>query len=415
MPAHPLNDAELIAALRLVQEYGSQAAAARAAGETRTTFQHKVHEAKSRGLTADSQPAAQEREIARLKSKLAVAEKSLASIEKDNNTAESVRKIIYGLAELTPEPPAWIRKSAKHGAPGVPMTIWSDWHVGERVFTEQTGGVNEFNHKIASQRIEKLVDTTVSLCKDFMVKPEYPGIVVCLGGDLISGSIHEELRETNEGPVNQSLLWLQEKLISALGFLADQFGKVFVPCVVGNHGRMKLKPHAKNKVFENYEWNLYCQLERHFRGDKRIQFFIPGETDAYFTVLGHRFLLTHGDSLGVRGGDGIIGALGPITRGAFKVGRSEAQIGRDFDTIIMGHWHTYIPRGEAAPVIVNGALKGYDEYARLMLRVPYGRPSQALWFVHEEHGITAQWQIFLDKRRAAAESGTWVSWLKGGE
>jgi hypothetical protein len=28
-------------------------------------------------------------------------------------------------------------------------------------------------------------------------------------------------------------------------------------------------------------------------------------------------------------------------RGAIKVGRSEAEIGRDFDTILMGHWHHY--------------------------------------------------------------------------
>ena len=185
---------------------------------------------------------------------------------------------------------------------------------------------------------------------------------------------------------SKSLQELQDQMAAAITQMAKAFGKVFVPCVVGNHGRTTTRPRAKGRVYENYEWNLYCQLERHFRGNKDVQFLIPGETDAYFSVMGHRFLLTHGDSLGVKGGDGIIGALGPITRGAIKVGRSEAQIGRDFDTLLIGHYHTYIPRSDASAVIANGSLLGYNEYARLMLRVPYARPSQALWFVHEKHG-----------------------------
>jgi hypothetical protein len=229
---------------------------------------------------------------------------------------------------------------------------------------------------------------------------------------MISGGIHDELRETNEGPIQVTLLEVQEQLIMGLTAVADVFGKVFVPCVVGNHGRMTLKPRAKNRVFESYEWNLYCQLERHFRNDKRIQFLIPSDTDAHFSVLGHRFMLTHGDALGVKGGDGIIGALGPIARGTLKVGRSESQVGRDFDTLIICHWHTYIPRGEAVPVIVNGALKGYDEFARTFLRARFSRASQAFFLVNGKYGITAQWQIFLQPQiKNENDRGTsWVSW-----
>jgi hypothetical protein len=163
----------------------------------------------------------------------------------------------------------------------------------------------------------------------------------------------------------------------------------------------------KGRVFTSHEWNIYCSLERHFRRDDRVQFMIPGESDAYFKVSGQRFLLTHGDSLGVKGGDGIIGAIGPIMRGSLKVGRSEAQVGRDADWIIMGHWHhmLWLPG-----VIVNGALKGYDEYARLAIRAPYSRPSQALWFVHPEHGVTAKWEVFLDKARKSSGENKWLEW-----
>ena len=88
---------------------------------------------------------------------------------------------------------------------------------------------------------------------------------------------------------------------------------------------------------------------------------------------------------------------------------SEAQIGRDFDTMVIGHYHQmlWLPN-----IIVNNALKGYDEYARLFLRVPYSRPSQALWFSHPEHGITAKWEVFLEPERHATDNKKWIEVLK---
>lgn len=404
-----LSDTDCVTRLQLLKEHGSSAVAAKFIGIGETTFRESVRNAKARGLTAESKVVDVE---GQLKTKVKLLEREVAQIKKHNESAAEVRRIIYGLKELTPDPPVWLTKPRPANLPGVPMTMWSDFHWGEVIAREQVGGVNEFNRTIAKLRFRRLLDVTLDLVLHHMVNPDYPGIVVALGGDIIGGAIHDELANTNEGYVQQALLEVQEQLIAGLTLLADKFGKVFVPCVVGNHGRTTLKPRAKGRVYESYEWNLYCQLELYFRNDKRIQFQIPGETDAYFTVLGHRFLLTHGDTLGVKGGDGIIGALGPIARGATKVGRSEAQIGRDFDTLLMGHYHTYIPRGDAVPVMVNGSLKGYDEYARLMLRVPYSRPCQALWFIHQKHGITAQWPIYLDEKRKSSDTAAWCTWEK---
>jgi len=404
-----MTDHELVERLKFTKVHGTVKAAS-LLGIARSSLSQSNLDAKAKGLTADTIVETLNEE--KLETKLKMAERTIKLITKQNESAEAIRREIYGLAELTPDPPSWIYAPRPPHMPGVPMTIWSDFHWGEVVSKNETGGANEFNRTIAKQRFKRLVDITLDLTFNHMVNPQYPGIVVCLGGDFISGNIHEELAQTNEGFVQQSILEVQEQLIGGIKLLADKFGKVFLPCVVGNHGRTTLKPRAKGRVFESYEWNLYCQLELYFREDKRVQFLIPNETDAYFNVLGHRFLLTHGDTLGVKGGDGIIGAIGPIARGVTKVGRSEAQIGRDFDTLLMGHYHTYIPRGDAVPVIVNGALKGFDEYARLMLRVPYSRPSQALWFVHQKYGITAQWQIYLDERRKSEMSSDWLKFQK---
>ena len=51
--------------------------------------------------------------------------------------------------------------------------------------------------------------------------------------------------------------------------------------------------------------------------------------------------------------------------------------GRDFDTLLIGHYHTYIPAGDAVPVLCNGSLIGYNEYARLVLRAKPAAPKPA--------------------------------------
>jgi hypothetical protein len=336
--------------------------------------------------------------------------KRIISLRQDNDTAEAIRKEIFGLASHSPEPPEWLQgRGVRNGSRGGPITIWSDFHYGEVVNAAEINGVNEYSSAIAKKRFRRLVNTTVDLSFNHMgrAKTNYPGIVVCLGGDMIGGDIHEELLATNDRTPHQSVNELTDMLAGGIEELATKFGKVFVPCVVGNHGRNTKKMRMKGRVFTNFDWSIYCNLERYFRKERHIQFYVPPTADASFQLYGHRYLLTHGDSLGVKGGDGIIGALGPIMRGTLKTHRSEAQIGRDFDTLVIGHWHQYIT---LPGLVCNNALKGYDEYAMLQLRAPYSRPSQALWFTHPEHGITAHWQVYLEGLRQADDTKTWMKW-----
>lgn len=400
-----LSDADLIYRLQ-VAKGKTRTAAASELGLSGRSLKQSIAEAKAKGLTAETRirdPLAELRnENKRLKAEN-------AAIHKHNDTAEEIRRTIYQLQEIAPEPPEWLIEDSGIEGPGTPMMNWSDWHFGETVERTEVGGLNHFNSEIAEQRVELLVNRSLGLIRHHM--PDgVPGAVICLGGDMITGEIHQELAETNDRYVLESVRQLKSVLTAALVKVADECGRVFVPCVVGNHGRTTLKPRMKGRVFQNYEWNIYTDLEDRLRADDRIQFFIPGETDAFFTVAGHRFLLTHGDTLGVKGGDGIIGALGPIMRGAFKVGRSESQIGRSFDTLLMGHWHQYI---STPGVIVNNCLKGYDEFARLALRAPATPASQALWFVHRKWGINTQMEVFVqDPFRKPKAKQPWVEVFK---
>ena len=360
-------------------------------------------------LKTDAQRLLDAEEIIRRKNaELTANKQTIRQLHRENDEAEAIRQEIWSLAAHNPEPPTWLNHVSPLGKRGCPITVWSDLHYGEKVSKDETNGLNEYNKDIAKKRLFRLYDTTVDLAYNHMgrAKTEYPGIIVCLGGDMIGGDIHEELLATNDRTPHQAVNDLTDLLATGIEHMATNFGKVYVPSVVGNHGRSTHRPRMKGRVFTNYDWSIYCNLARYFKKEKHIQIDVPNTPDAHFTSYGMRYMLTHGDSLGVKGGDGIIGAIGPIMRGSIKVGNQQSQIGNDFDTLIICHWHQmlWLPN-----VIVNNALKGTDEYAMIQLRAPYSRPSQALWFNHPEHGITARWEIFLEGRQRAADKA-WVSW-----
>lgn len=220
---------------------------------------------------------------------------------------------------------------------------------------------------------------------------KYPGIVVPLGGDMVSGNIHDELSATNEVNTMPTLLDLYRQMVPALRLLADTFGHVFVPCVSGNHDRDTKKTWAKDRNHTSFGWLFYQLLSIAFESDRRLTFYIPDGPDALYRVFGLRFLLTHGDQF--RGGDGIIGPLGPVTRGEQKKNTRNAAVGQDYDVMEFGHFHK---RMLTARLRGNGTLKGMDEYA---YRENFGfePPSQNFYMTHADYGITFDAPVYCDK------------------
>lgn len=334
----------------------------------------------------------------------------IAYFKKELNFAQAIAEEIRRTFDYTPTIPDWVDgRNATPGTRGGPLSILSDIHYGEHVKAAQVNGVNEYTPEIANDRLKRYVSNLIDLCENHMGRAEakYPGLVLCMGGDMGSGNIVEELRNTDLLTPEQTTQELTDVLAGVVDNLATYFGRLFIPCVVGNHGRDTLKTHYKDTVFHNRDWAIYMNLARVFKDNKNIRFFIPEAFDAYFTLFGHRFFLTHGDLLGVKGGDGIIGNLGPIARGAIKIRNSEAQIGRNIDTALFCHFHNYY---DLQTVVVNGSVKGFDEFSKNALRAGYERPTQALLFVHPEWGRTIRTPIYLERRNTARENQVWVEW-----
>ncbi len=407
MPTPSCSKEQILIALAAVQANKTKTAAAASLGWTRGKLDNTLRAAAKTpvaltGLTPESGA-----ELEKLQDEVTELKARLKSIKGNTVDAEYVKRKIIQVSEQASQiaVPRWLVDPVRGAAlPGVPVCMWSDWHWGEVVFPDQVNGVNEFNLEIAHKRARKLVERTIRLLKNHIVNPDFPGVVVALGGDMMSGDIHEELKESNDVPLLPALLDLFGVLCWALKAIADAFGKVYVPCVTGNHGRMSRKPQAKNRNFTNYDWLLYQLLAKHFEGDARITFYIPDGPDALFSVFGHKVLLTHGDQF--RGGDGMIGAIGPITRGNQKKLARNSSIHREYDTMMIGHWHQYMPLHRT---LVNGSLKGYDEYANVS-NFGFEPPIQAMFLVHPEHGIIMHLPVYLEPHPGKQDGAAWIQW-----
>lgn len=414
MSSGKLSDRLAREAVIAVAKHGTPTLAAAALGIPRTTLNHRLECAKRAKPEPEPEPALPPLPAPvdeETKDRIFELEAQLKTVRAATLTDEWVKRKIIGLEKdlASATSPKWaIDLKRGHGLPGVPTVFFSDWHWGEIVYPAQINGVNEFNLEIAHRRAHDLVQKTIYLLRKHIVNPEYPGIVLALGGDMMSGDIHDELSESNEIPLMPCLLDLYGVLIWAINTLADEFGHVFVPCVTGNHGRNTKKFRAKDRNFTNFDWLLYQFLARAFADDKRVTFHVPDGPDALYNVAGHKYLLTHGDSM--RGGDGMIGHFGPVLRGQKKKLSRNANIGLEFDTMIHGHFHTYFPTDK---IIGNGSLKGLDEYA-FQGNFGYEPPIQALWMTSPEHGVTMHLPIYLEKHagRVIDAKADWVSWHK---
>jgi len=337
----------------------------------------------------------------KLRARIQMLERALRRAEQAQATQEEIRQKIFGLAAAPPRMIAAIRPKAASpddGAPGVPVLMLSDWHVGETVHPNSAGG-NRYNSQIVFTRASNLIANAIHVInlqwKAVGERGKPKQIVLPLLGDFVSGEIHDELARTNDIDPLPSVLAARDILLTVIRSFADQYGRVICPCVSGNHGRTDRKPPAKHMLWRNLDWLIYTLLERDLANDKRVTIFTPGDNMAFFNVHNVRFLAMHGHDLGVRGGDGIIGSVGPIMRGRAKMAAFCEARRTPFDTLLLGHWHQHMM---LPGVVVNGSLKGPDEYTLGVLRARPEPAGQALFFVHPRYGVTSHWLIRVESK-----------------
>lgn len=404
MGQQPADRALLQQALDAEAKYPFREHAAKSIGVNGSTFRYRIGLARKAGLTVSAgvtdtnSPEILHRQIKRLEAdlKLANREKFDHAIIKDKIL--TLEKSVNDL-----EPPKWVITPKKgHDHPGVPTLMLSDLHFGETIDPSQIGGVNSFNMTIAKARLKEVGESAIRLLSILSPEFKYPGLVMALGGDLVNGNLREESTATNEENIMPVVLALYEQIGSLIEMMVEKFGKLFLPCVAGNHGRNTVKTWSSDRHATSFEWLLYCLLAKRYAHDSRITFLIPNGVDANYRVFDYRFLLNHGDAY--RGGDGVIGVLGPVVRGDYKKRARNSQINMEYDTQIIGHFHQYV---HLSKLIINGSLCGYNSFAYIN-NFPYEAACQALWLNHPKYGVTYRMPVYASKREVKGYE-SWVS------
>lgn len=312
-----------------------------------------------------------------LRAQLTKVEKSLAELDK-------IQQFWEKAFEMESERVTFTLPVGKRDSGNVSgLALLSDAHWDEVVRAAEVMGSNAYNREIAVLRLRTYGNNLVKLMRNYTSGVKYDGLVLAILGDMFSGNIHDELRETNEQPLISSVLFWKEQLVALIKFLQEQLQiPLDIPCVVGNHPRMDKKPKAKNYVRDNFDYLLYKLVEREFKDSSDIKVDVSESVDKIKTVYSTRILFTHGSQF--RGGSGISGLLAPLMIGDARKRKRNSAVDMPYDYLAMGHWHE---RAVFKGILQNGTLKGYDEYA-FTGNFEFQEPQQLFAVVDPKHKVT---------------------------
>lgn len=382
----------------LIQTFPSHASASAALSLSVTQIRRIIYEARELGFIKAYDFAAPTAEA----SEITPSERRDADFwrrkykEASDALADSEHKLaqVSGLMERLPHPPVWALpkpSSSRRRAAG--LLHISDIQAGEVIKAEEINGLNAFDVAICRRRLRRMFAASIEILRRDSADCRLEGIVNAVNGDLVSGDIHEELRETNEIVSLDQVEFVTGELISGFEHQADAFGRVDAYFTPGNHGRQTIKTHAKRTAALNYDTLIGKQVARHFSGDKRVTIHVSSSRDCEYAILGHRVLQTHGDQ-GGGGGQGFAGPVLPVLRNAKKIEHKSAQTRNFYDIILTGHRH--VSTHPTRKHFGNGSVPGYNEYASQILADPEP-PMQWLILVTERWGPRERLPLVLDQ------------------
>ena len=207
----------------------------------------------------------------------------------------------------------------------------SDVHYGIGVENE----LNTYNPEVCKENFRQLYQETKTLLSLYNTNK----VTILLGGDLISGIIHTNLRLQQVEDVISQVLGVAD-IIEEFALNLKATG-VFVKFIgtVGNHARV-MADKKLNLNAENYERIIFKQLEK-------AGFEVMQDSDvAVFDVAGNKVVALHGNQT--------------KPNNAFEYVVSRKKIIPT--AILMAHYHSDMRWDKGCPIIVNGSMVGADEH-----------------------------------------------------
>lgn len=287
-----------------------------------------------------------------------------------------------------PRPKPIARREIKSGLrEATALVMCSDWHVEEHVDPRMVNGKNEYTPEIARGRVAymaKSLDWAIaSNRKTFQIRD----LVLWLGGDMITGYIHEELLEGNFMSPTEAILFAQELVEGLISYALAIPGieRVIVPCSYGNHGRTTHKPRIATGAHNSYEWLMYQQLKLRYASNPRVEIHVANGEHLYLNVYGYNVRFNHGDPIRSMGGIG--GVIVPAKR---IVARWQTM--EHAHLTCLGHHHQLF---RVRDIALNGSLIGWSPYA-MRIGAEYEPPQQGFKLIDSKRGLCVEAPLYVE-------------------
>ena len=271
------------------------------------------------------------------------------------------------------------------------VACFSDYHYGSLVDPVVTGGIGGYNTAIARFRLADWRDGVLRFTQMMQTTLNVPILHILALGDDMEGNGHmfgTQGMQMEISPYFQFLGFVADMTDTLVDLLA-RFEKIHVYKVFGNHGRMS---GSKKDAFDpdNIELMAWQTIAA------RCELAAPGKftfdiSPAFFMIadiLGYSFYIRHGDGVNLH--STYVG----VTQNKLAM---NSIVGEVLNYMVLGHHHTASEREEEidGDVLSNGCFVGPSLLALKMRQPRANRPSQEMFFVHPNHGITHRQRIHL--------------------
>lgn len=266
------------------------------------------------------------------------------------------------------------------------ILMLSDLHLEERVDPDVCMGF-KYDLEIAAKRNDRVINTAIEVLENQRRFFPWKELVIWLGGDMISGAIHQELEATNfQGPA-EAILFAQDMMLADIEKLRTALNprKVTIVCNMGNHGRTTHRKRFSDGYNHSWEWLAFHNMARLFEKDKAVQFVIAKGSLIEMEIETTPVRFTHGDDIRFEGGVG--GVFIPLAKKIANWDRRWKAA-----KTILGHFHTHFHIDQA---VMNGCMIGPNAYS-IAGGFATQRPSQTTAIVDSRRGFVDVTQIFAE-------------------
>lgn len=307
---------------------------------------------------------------------------ALKQIEAERNRAD----VLAGLAGVKAKRLSTrATKSKRH--PATMLLLLSDWHVEELVRLE-TNGLNRFDLEIADRRIAELAERFAVILDHERRLADIRRVCLWLGGDFITGYIHEDCAELAQLAPLEATRWAGKRIRGFIDAVAKQADEVIVATSCGNHGRTG-DPRIGTEMDHSFEQNLYLMMA----GSEPCKNVRWQVSESYLNIInldGFKVRAHHGHAYKSFGGVG--GITIPVNK---KNAAWDASYGRA-DLTVFGHWHQ-MAWLRSNRYVSNGSLIGHSAYAT-RIAATYEPPCQAAVVIdHGRNEVTKAMPIYCDR------------------